>query len=672
MEKNRFKFYLNSSIIFVSSALLLALIGTKNHEPALLYGAPPVGYTITMDASNSPTSSEVYDSTSRTVRNTLFNYDSVKASPTNHVEIAPNGYIWNDSTSQITSITSVTANFITAGTFTLVVTYDEHNYFDYELVSGTPVSLPNLPYFVEFWAGSEPVTVESIVINYSCSEHVESLDLYRVYWLDENDNPLEIDIDVTPGTWPSYGGPIPTKEPIEGFVYTFDGWNPYLSEVTGNQTYKAVFSTTEVTFTKINSDTEYMLTGVPDNTLISFVVPETYLGLPVTKINNEVFMGFTSLETIVLPSTLTVIGEGAFVECSSLTSITLPSALTTIGLFAFGGCTSLTSFDVDINNLTFASNDGVLFDVALTTLIAYPQGKATTYTIPDGVTTIGTFAFVGNSALTSITIPSSVTTIESNAFVACTLLNNVVISDTVTSLGTGVFANCESLSSVTLPSRLTTLPASFFYGCINLTTVTLPSGLTTIGLQAFENCSKLSSINLPEGLTTISSYAFRGCTLLTNVTLPSTLLTIGGNAFDNCDSMTSVTIPASVTSIGTYAFSNCNLLTAINVDIANMTYTSNDGVLFDEDLETLILYPSGKTDSTYAIPASVTTINSNAFRNNSHLTSVYIPSTVLTINSYGFYQCVNLAINCQASAKPAGWDVNWNPSNYTVVWSFVI
>jgi hypothetical protein len=130
-----------------------------------------------------------------------------------------------------------------------------------------------------------------------------------------------------------------------------------------------------------------------------------------------------------IPSSVTRIEEYAFYGCKSLTSINIPSSVTSISGNAFNGCESLTSIDVDVNNKKFSSENGVLFNKGKTELISCPEGKTGAYTIPNSVTTIGSFSyycgFYGCSGLTSVTIPKSVTTIENGAFARCSSLTKI-------------------------------------------------------------------------------------------------------------------------------------------------------------------------------------------------------------------------------------------------------
>ena len=237
------------------------------------------------------------------------------------------------------------------------------------------------------------------------------------------------------------------------------------------------------------------------------------------------FLLCTSLSEIILPSSVTSIGDVAFGGCTGLTSITIPDSVTSIGEEAFGGCTGLTSI-----------------------------------TIPDSVTSIGEYAFAGCTGLTSVSIPDSVTSIDC-AFYGCTGLTSITIPDGVTSI-MGAFDGCTGLTSVTIPNSVTSIMGAFD-GCTGLTSITIPDGVTSIGLCTFQDCNGLTSVTIPSSVTSIGDAAFSGCTGLTNVTIPDGVTSIGEEAFYKCSSLTSITIPADVTSIGHYAFEGCTGLTSV-------------------------------------------------------------------------------------------------------------
>lgn len=183
---------------------------------------------------------------------------------------------------------------------------------------------------------------------------------------------------------------------------------------------------------------------------------------------------------------------------------------------------------------------------------------------------------------------------------------------------------------------VTTIDKEAFYNCESLTSITIPASVTTIGNLAFKGCKSLTSITIPASVTTIGAQAFSGCKSLTSVTIPYSVTSIGGAAFRFCESLTSITIPASVTTIGDYAFNGCDLLTTITVDPANPNYCSQDNVLFDKAMKTLLFCPETK-EGAYTIPNSVTTIGNSAFTYCSSLTSVNIPASVTYIEYSTLY-----------------------------------
>ena len=318
-----------------------------------------------------------------------------------------------------------------------------------------------------------------------------------------------------------------------------------------------------------------------------------------------------------------------------------------IGNSAFSSCSSLTSINVDEANKSYKSIDGVLFTKDQKALISYPAKKeGTAYTIPDSVTRIGWYAFSNCSSLASIIIPDSVTSIGADAFYSCSRLTSIEIPDSVTSIGGYAFRDCTNLASIEIPSSVISIGDWAFYGCSGLTKITfgVNSQLTSIGGWAFEYCSSLTSIEIPSSVTSIGAYAFKDCSGLTKITfgVNSQLTSIRGWAFEYCSKLTSIEIPSSVTSIGNYAFNGCSSLTSINVDEANKSYKSIDGVLFTKDQKTLISYPAKKEGAAYTIPDSVTSIGGYAFRDCTNLTSIIIPDSVTSIGNYAFNGCSSL------------------------------
>ena len=172
-----------------------------------------------------------------------------------------------------------------------------------------------------------------------------------------------------------------------------------------------------------NEDGGVTITGYTGNGG-DVVIPSKMDGKPVTSIGDVAFFECTGLTDITIPDSVTSIGYSAFIECTGLTSVTIPDSVTEIGLGAFAYCTGLTEMNVDQNNESYTSEDGVLFDKNKTALLICPAGKEGAYTIPDSVTSINDGAFAYCKGLTDVTIPASVTEIGSVVFDGC---DNVVI-----------------------------------------------------------------------------------------------------------------------------------------------------------------------------------------------------------------------------------------------------
>ena len=154
-----------------------------------------------------------------------------------------------------------------------------------------------------------------------------------------------------------------------------------------------------------------------------------------------------------------------------------------------------------------------------------------------------------------------------------------------------------------------------FSACFSLTSVTLPKGLTAIGEDAFQRCESLASIALPEGLTAI-----------------------GDNAFFSCG-LTSIALPDSLTSMGANPFLGCSSLTAIGISPDHPVFAQADGVLYEKGSGTLVCYPAGKADSSFAVPEGTLSIGDDAFAGCFSLTVVAMPEGLTSIGEGAFVGC---------------------------------
>ena len=174
----------------------------------------------------------------------------------------------------------------------------------------------------------------------------------------------------------------------------------------------------------------------------------------------------------------------------------IPESVINIGYYAFSECNALSSIQVEAENPNYASDDiGCLYNKEKTTLIQYPIGRAeTSFSIPDGVTRIGLFAFRECESLSTVSIPESVTAIEFSAFEYCTSLTDITIPDSVTEMGDNVFSSCVALTSITIPKNVTEIGVAAFEDCENLASVTMPTSVKSIGDSAFESCTSLTDV----------------------------------------------------------------------------------------------------------------------------------------------------------------------------------
>lgn len=316
----------------------------------------------------------------------------------------------------------------------------------------------------------------------------------------------------------------------------------------------------------------YKLTG-------NLSIPES-----VTSIQSSAFYGCAELTgQLIIPSATTYIGYNAFGLCKKLNgSLTISSSVTYIGNGAFSDCQGIISIDVDENNTKYASVDGILMSKDKKTLIQCPAGKvATSYSIPNSVTSIADLAFDNCRKLTgTLIIPNSVTFIGNSAFRQCNGLSGELnIPNSVNTIGNYAFLYCSGLTRVIIPQMLTKIGLDAFYGCTNIaafdvddsnlnysdvdgvlfnkdiTTLIrypeakasesyiIPSSVSVIDYAAFRQNKKLKTIEIPASVKSIGEFVFQNSSLQHIIVAHTTPLNIPQNVFMNIPSTCKLTVP---------------------------------------------------------------------------------------------------------------------------------
>ena len=298
-----------------------------------------------------------------------------------------------------------------------------------------------------------------------------------------------------------------------------------------------------------------------------------------------------------------------------------------------------------------------------------------TFVISDDYTTFSV-TDCNMSASGSLTIPSThngkpVTSIGGLAFADCTSLTSITIPDSVTSIGGDAFARCSKLALISIPDSVTSIGEYAFLSCTSLKSIVIPDSVKSLGKLAFSGCRAITSIELSNSLSSIEYATFNCCENLASITIPDSVTSIGGNAFANCTSLTSITIPDSVTSIGEAPFQGCTNLTEVKISANNTACAIVDGVLFNKDQTELIEFLASNTNTTYAVPDSVTSIGEDAFNGCIGLTSITIPDGVTSIGDWAFYNCSNLKYVFYTGTE-TDWSKITNDSNNTALISAAI
>ena len=437
---------------------------------------------------------------------------------------------------------------------------------------------------------------------------------------------------------------IPPDDPVrEGHVFT--KWSTVYKAIRADLTVYAIYDLP--VSDSIIGKFEYRFEG--DNAIVvkntgsrgRVVIPDKIDGHRIIAIDGGAFKELKEVTEIIVPETVSLIGDLAFANCPKLTYVNIPEDVTYIGKGAFRGCSSLPYVD-----------------------------------LPDGITEIKEGTFAGCKNMAEIEIPYGVRSIEKAAFAGCANLRQIVLPENVESIGYEAFANCTFLERIEIPAGVESIGERAFMYCSSLTDIRIsdlnayysssggalfnkdkselicyqsvmsdeyivPDSVVRIADRAFYDNNGLSRIVFGQSVVEIGKQAVAECLKLKSVTLPDSLMYIGDGAFSSCSSLTAVDIPASVESIGKEAFTICTSVREFKVDPENAFYRSIDGVLFSKDGKRLLCYPGGRQGG-YEIPSGTEVIGNNAFINSPYLSEICIPNSVVTIEDNAFAGCGSL------------------------------
>ena len=335
---------------------------------------------------------------------------------------------------------------------------------------------------------------------------------------------------------------------------------------------------TDVRFSQAGTVTyckDYLLYKV--NNCESLILPES-----LTTIGNWTFRGMSKLGGIVIPNAVTTIGtyafaddialesaklstscpwlkEGLFSECGKLQAITIPMVVNKMDTQMFTNCTSLASVtfddDKDLIEMAYGSsdaNDGLFRDCPVETLYL---GRWLSYNteVPSRS------PFYSIAELKNLTLGKHLKVVDKYMFSYCTGLENVYVPDNITSINMWGFRGCSALKSVRFSENLSQIGDYGFSECASLDNVTFPASMTSTSDNSFSNCSSLRNLDLGKNLLVIGPSAFENDSILSGVNIPETVYGLGVGAFKNCVSLPYVKIPkGDLTTVSKESFKGCN------------------------------------------------------------------------------------------------------------------
>ena len=346
-------------------------------------------------------------------------------------------------------------------------------------------------------------------------------------------------------------------EEINGVTYTYAAAGN-VAAITG------LMSDPGETLTVPSKIAGYTVVGIGETAFAQGEFTEIVLPDTLTTIGNKAFYMCRKLEKINLPETVSVIGDYAFYYCDQLKTLKIPDGITEISEYMLYACLGLES-------LTLPDTLEEICDYGL-----YACESLKTIDIPDSVFGIANYAMYDCIGLTELTLPKSLRALGAYSLYKCLNLKTIKIPAEVTSVGEGSFLDCRAMEKITvdaanetyctkdgiLYSKDMTELVCFPRGRKD-TSFSVPVGVTKIGGEALSR-TKIKTLKLPSTLREIGDYAFAEMPI-ESIELPKRLTTVGGDVFCKCTSLKEITLPDSVTTVGKEAFNECSALESVTL-----------------------------------------------------------------------------------------------------------
>ncbi len=301
--------------------------------------------------------------------------------------------------------------------------------------------------------------------------------------------------------------------------------------------------------------------------------------------------------------------------------------ITDIGNFAFSNYTYIEKTPDEFN-----------FDESASTKIWYiGENTITTVVVPEGVKSIGDYAFAGLTNLTTVVLPSTLERIDQGAFYGCEKLTTVKGLEHVKFINQSAFENCNLSGTISLDNTVCVADRAFA-GNKNLKNVVLSAVTRSVGGYAFYCCKALESVTVNAANVKIGPYVFAGCASLKEISMNTNVVSIG--AFYGCENLTTVHLGADLEQISEYAFGK-TAVSALTIDSASFKLSTDGNYVTNAAGDTLVLVlPSFSGEFSLDDPA-ITTVGVGAFASNNQLTAVNMPH-VTKVDAYAFAECAKL------------------------------